>query len=237
MRQQNCVQVPQRFYLRAILCIFVPFLVSRCFYIARVCCSGSVYATETGLTLLRWCSIAFLCLSTAAAYTLITVAIYALGPKGAACITGICALRCLLDSLTQFFAESLNFGSASEQLSDYDMIMSWVTLLSEFFASVALAFGVWIMASAFYRMYKSRDCSRKYSLKNAVNGAVMVHFAVPFCRMLVRGFMGLVRENWTPSLSMMRSIVYEGLEIVVFYAIIAFVGSRVVLAVCTEREF
>lgn len=237
IKQQNCIQTAPRFYLRAFLCIIIPTIVSRCLSVAQLCCSGSACASEVGVMLLRWGSIAFLCLSIAAAYTLIAAAIYALGSKGAACIMFFYALRCFFDSAAKFFTENLYSGQAVAERSDYDSILSVVTLLSEFFASVALAFGVWIMTSAFCRMYRARDCSRKYTLKSAVNAAILLQFAVPFLRMLVRFFSGFIRENRTPSLSMLRSLVRDGLEIVVFYAIIAFIGSRIVLAICTRREF
>lgn len=237
VKQQGCVQTSSRFYLRAFLCILVPGIVGWAFYIGRVCFSKSAYASDIGEMLLRWGALAFLCVSTAAAYTLITLAIYTSGAKGAACITGFYALRCLLDTAAQFFTDSLNSGSPSPDRSGYDVILSGVTLMSELFASVALAFGVWIMASAFYRLYRLRECSRKYSLKSAVNCAILIQFAVPFLKMLVRAFTSFVRSNWIPSLAALRAMVRDGLEIVVFYAIIAFISSRAVLALCTKKEF
>lgn len=237
VRQSNSIQTASRFYLRAFLCIIIPGIVSRAFYIGCLCFSRSAYASDTGEMLLRWGGLGFFCVSTAAAYTLIALAIYTSGAKGAAYITGFYALRCLLDTAAQFFTETLNLETVSPGRSDYDAILSKVTLLSELFASVALAFGVWIMASAFYRLYRSRDCSRKYSLKSAVNLAILLQFAVPFLRMLVRAFTAFVRSDWTPSISALRAMAHDGLEIVVFYAIIAFISSRAVLALCVKKDF
>ncbi len=237
VRQPNSVRTSSRFFLRAFLCIMVPGIVSRAFYAACLFCSRSATVTESCEMFLRWGGLAFFCVSTAAAYTLITLAIYTSGTKSASCIMGFYALKCLLDSACQFFTDGMGLGPDAAERSDYDAILSGVSLLSEFFAAVALAFGVWIMTSAFYRMYKSHDCSRKYSLKSAVNFAVLVQFAVPFLKMLVRAFTSFVRANWVPTLSALRSMVYDGLEIVVFYAIIAFISSRAVLALCTEKDF
>lgn len=216
-RQPNCVQTASRFYLRAFLCIVIPEIVSRFFYIGCLCCSRSVYDTQTCEMLLRWGGLGFFCVSTAAAYTLINLAIYTSGSRSAAYITGFYALACLIDCVAQIFTDALGIGPAVSGLSDYDAILSSVTLLSEFFALVALAFGVWIMASAFYRLYRLRECSRKYSLKSAVNCAILIQFAVPFLRMLVRAFTSFVRADWIPSLSALRAMVRDGLEIVVFW--------------------
>ena len=228
----NSFKAKPKFYLRAILCIVVPFSVGTALSLIVM------YAGDEsgfGVTALQWTYRAFYALEIAAAYTLIVAAIYTKGPKSAAKITAVYALCRFVGELLEYLHERWlpENGAGLE----YDRIMSGVSHISEFFAAVSLAFGVWIMSAAFLKLYKTNEGKRKYAVKSAVNFAILFEFAVSFTRLIVRSGFDLFRADLTPPVDTIRVFVYEAVETIVFFAIIAFIGSRIALFVCTEREF
>ena len=228
------VKAKPRFFLRAILCIAVPFGVS-CALDLLLMAAKRGGSAGFGVTFLEWAYSSFYALTVAAGYTLIVAAIYTKGQKSAAKIMLFYALCRFTGEMLEHLRE--NWSATGEAVSDYDRIMSGVAHLSEFFAAVALAFGVWIMSSAFLRLYKTRDGKRKYALRSGVNFAILFEFTVAFARLIVRSGAGLFGSGLGLSVNAISTFVYEAVEAVVAYAIIAFIGSRIVLYVCTEREF
>ena len=232
-QMNNFVQKPG-FYFRAALCIIIPAVVARLIAILSLGMTVDSGASETVLFAARHGYLLFFFFSNAAALTLISVAIYTAGTKCAARIMGIFILCLGVDVTVKFFAEGYGSGV---KISDYDAILSAVTYISDFLIAVAIAFGVWIVSSAFFRVYKSRDHSRKYSLKSAVNAAILMNFSVPFVKLMVKSVAGLFDANRQPTVTAIGDAVYEAVEILVFYAVIAFIGSRITLAICTKRDF
>ena len=228
------VEAKPRFFFRAILCIVVPFALSTALD-AAIFRFGASADGSFGAILLNWAYKSFYALTVSAAYTLIVAAIYTKGPKSAAKITLVYALCRLLGEAQEYLLELRSESGAS--LSDYDRIMSGVSHISEFFAAVSLAFGVWIMSSAFLRLYKTREGKRKYAVRSAVNFAILFEFIVSFARLVVRSGVDLFRADVAPSVDSIRAFVYDAVGTVVFFAIIAFVGSRIVLFICTDRDF
>ena len=220
-----------RFYIRALLCILVPAVIGRG---AAVMSLFMTNVTETASALLHWTFLAFWCLSNAAALTLIAAAIYTGGKKCAVRIMVIFIVCRGADAAAAFAAEGI---ASEEQISDYETILSVVSAFSDFIVAVSVAFGVWIIAAAFYRVWIAKDRSRKYSLRSAVNTAILLNFSVPFVRLLVRTALRIISPDIQPTVTGIGAVVSEGVEIFVFYAIIAFAGSRIALAICTKREF
>ena len=176
----------------------------------------------------------FVALTIASAYTLIVASIFTKGKKSAALITAVYALCRCTGEVIEFVHE--RWLNEEGLISDSDRILSGVSHISEFFIAVALAFCVWIMSSAFFRLYKSSDKKRKYEVKSAVNSAILFEFIVSFLRMLVRSGAGLFSGE-TLSVDAISTVISGAVETVVFFAILAFICSRIVLFICTKREF
>ena len=229
------IQAPG-FYIRAALCIFVSAAVGCGLEVLEMCISKTESDYQASFLFIHWGALAFVCISGAAALTLIAVAIYTKGTKCAARVTGIYAVCLVVDAAVKYFTARARDGRVLSGRSGYDAILSIVSYISDFLVAVAIAFGVWIVSAAFLRVYKAREGSRSYSLYSAVNAAILLYFAVPFVRLIVKGAAELVSVNWRPSVTVIRSLVYEGVEICICYAIIAFIGSRITLAICTRKE-
>ena len=225
------VKAKPKFFLRAILCIVAPFTVSAALDIAIMASQGS---QGLGFRLLEWSYLGFHALMVSASYTLIVAAIYTKGPKSAAKITAVYAACRFTGEAIELVHERL---ISDESILEHDRIMSGVSHLSEFFAAVALAFGVWIMSNAFLRLYNTREGKRKYAVRSAVNFAILFEFIVAFARLVVRSGAEIFTSELTPSVNAIGTFVYDAVRTVVAFAIIAFVTSRIVLFICTDREF
>ena len=226
------IDAKPRFFLRAVLCITAPFVLFAVFDLLNMHLTD---AGGFGAKLIYIEYRAYYALTIASAYTLIVAAIYTKGPKSAAKITAVyAALRFIGEMLEHLYERWMNEDGAA---TEYDRIMYGVSHISEFFIAVALAFGVWIMATAFFKLYKSSDGKRKYAVRSAVNSAILLEFIVSFARMALGSGGGLILGNTAPSVDAISDVVYGAVETVVFFAIIAFIGSRIVLFVCTEKEF
>ena len=223
------------FYIRAAMCIFIPAALARAFAFLRLYLDSFEDVSPVALYCVRWAYLLFLCFSDAAALTLIAVAIYTSGRKCAASVTSLFVLCRSADAVCQFFVSGPDGANAG--LSEYDSILSAVSQISELLVIIAVAFGVWILSAAFFRTNKAREYSRKYSLKSSVNAAILLYFAVPFVRLLVRFSAQVIAADWQLSVTAIRTFVYEAVEILVFYAVFAFIGSRIALAVSIKRDF
>lgn len=232
----TAINARPKFMLRAVICMIVPFIAEEVYYFAWICARAGENIASVGVTHLRWSYSAFYAITVAAAYTLIVCVLYTFGPRQAAKIIGIyAALRALSEGFA-FLCEKSGIGVEGD-IAESDSIMNAVSHISDFFAAVALAFGVWIIAAAFLRLYKAKEGARRYSAGNAVNFAILFEFIVSLMRFVVSSGISFAEEGGAVTVEAIRLFVYGSVEKVVFFAVFAFICSRVVLFICTEREF
>ena len=219
-----------RYILKVLLLILIPQLAARVLYVAYSYAATDVTASAFLESALDYGARTFSCLTIGTAYASIQHTVYRYAPARGFVPLGIYAGVILLDDAARFFIDYL--GGAI----NYRELVALISLSAEFFSTVAIAFGGWILGVAIHHLYVIRSFPRKHSERSAVNASLLLYFAVPLIRWIVNTFSFLVSVEWIATVDETRSIVTDGVSIVVFYAIITFIGSRIALAALHAGE-
>lgn len=230
----NSVKARKRFYLRAILCVVLPSVLSEVMKLVIMSLNSAAYETP-GATVARWAYLAIYSITVSAAYTSIAAAVYTKGAKGGAIMLGVYAVCRLAGESVEYFGEQSVV--VADVMPAYGPIMSAVSHISDFFAATALAACVLIISSVFLKLYNSKDGKRKFAVRSCLNFVILFEFSVSFIRLLVNSGTDFFSAEIAPTVDALRLLVYKAVEAIAFFAIVAFVASRLVLFICTEREF
>lgn len=230
-RQINDVYAKEHFYLRTTLCMLIPAIISRSLALGFSAGVQSGEMRTWALKALDYGQLFVYCFFIGCALAAICSAIYTVGARRAVIVAGVFALICAVDLVWRYFTEIRGDQSGFREISGA------VSLLSEFAVSLALALCVWMIGFAFRHLYLVHDGSRKYSVRAAVNASVALRFAIPFVTWCYNGAKTIIASDPIPTVQSISDLVASGVRVVVFYAIVVFIGSRFALKVCTKTKF
>jgi len=212
------------YILKSILIMLIPCAAARALYILY-----SVAATDVTVqinpNILLYSSTAMSCIFVGGAFAAIQRCTYRYSPKKTIIPFVIYAGCCFVDRVVRFCIDYFDGGIR------YREKIALVTLSAEFFTVCAIAFCAWILGVAIHYLYIKRNHMRKYGEKAAINAALLLNFAVPFIRWIVTVLETAIDADWILTVDETNAIVADGITVVVMYALVAFIGSRISLAV------
>lgn len=217
------------FYLKSLLFMLIPAIIARILSLLYSECATDITVLPIVTKALNYGAIAFTCVMVGAAYASITAAIYRYSGTAGIGILIMFSLVFFGDCLIRFFSDYIG-GELR-----YREILAIITLLTEFFAQAAMAMCAWMISVAIHHLYKLKP-AKLYSLTYASLAALAVQFAVPFFRWIFTVLDFLNDVEWIPTSAEIGSILEEGAVIIVCYAGVTWLISRIVLRFLMPRD-